>query len=205
MWGNMKLPKQINKLARNELKRLDMKAILPFLKDVNKGSMRDINDVSTSLYYRYLAALVKAVKPKQVVEMGSAGGASALMMLSTLPKDSMLYALTFPETEGEFRFIKEDYPNLTLIRGDSRKLEDWPKNCKLGKTDIWFIDTHHSYEQLHLEMNLYKPFFKKGAIILLDDIRLNEEMVRAWDEIEYPKLSLPDLHWSGFGMVVVDE
>ena len=201
----MVTPQEVDKRARKELKRLDMRKIRHYLRDVNEGSMADINNIGQSLYYRYLAALVKATKPKQVVEMGSAGGASALMLLSTLPRAAMLYALTFKETEGEFRFIIKDYPNLTMIRGDSRELASWPKKCFLKKTDIWFIDTLHTQQQLTFELNLYQPFFKQGAIILIDDIRLSDEMVRVWDKINYSKLSLPDLHWSGFGMVVVDK
>jgi len=209
----MVTPKGINQLAMNELAKLDFSKIQPYLKDVSQGSLNDINNVVNLKYYRYLAALVKAIKPKQVVELGSAGGSSALMMLSTLPKDSMLYACSIPEPEGEFRFIKQDYPNLTLIRGNDLDLAIWPKDCQLKETDLWFFDTDHNYEQLHAEMQLYDQFFKKGTIVLIDDIRLNEGMTRAWDEIKYPKLSLPDLHRSvsnmenpnppGFGMFVV--
>ena len=199
----MVTPKEIDKLARDKLVKLDMKKIQPYLKHVNQGSLNDINNVSTSRYYRYLAALVKAIKPKQVVELGSAGGASALMMLSTLPENSMLYACSIPEPEEEFRFIKQDYPNLTLIRGNDLDLATWPKDCQLEKTDLWFFDTDHNYTQLHTELKLYDQYFKKGTIILIDDIRLNDGMIKAWDEIKYPKLSLPDLHWSGFGLIVI--
>jgi len=198
-------PQEVDKLARKELKKLNMEEIHAYLKDCSSNSLDDINNVALSGYYRYLAALMKAVKPKQVVEMGSAGGASALMMISTLPDKSMLYAITLKEDEGEFRFINKNYPNLTLITGDTRELKSWPKKCKLKKTDVWFIDTMHTEEHLTLELNLYEPFFKQGAIILLDDIRLNDSMVRLWNKIWYSKLSLPDLHWSGFGMAVVDK
>ena len=194
--------KRIDLAARLELAKLDMDEVSQFLGDVNDGSMNDINNVSLSLYYRFLPALVKAIKPKQVIEMGSAGGASVLMMLSVLPETSKLYAMSLKEPEGEFRFIKKDYLNLELRRGDNLNLDNW-KGVDLKKTDLWFLDTKHTFEQLHKEMELYDPYFKKGAIVLLDDIRLNSGMTKAWNEIKYNKLSLPDLHWSGFGMFQV--
>jgi len=191
--------KELDLKTRIALADLDMDEIRKYLKDVNEGSMADINNIPMSLYYRYLSALVKVIKPKRVVEMGSAGGASALMMLATLPKRSALYAMTLKEPEGEFRFIKKDYPNLTLIRGNNLELGHWD-DVDLFETDLFFFDTKHTYEQLHAEMKLYDQFFKKGTIVLIDDIRLNEGMTKAWDEIKYDKLSLPDLHHSGFGM-----
>jgi len=198
----MVTPKEIDLLARKELQKLNMDEIYPYLEHISEGSLNDINNIPMSLYYRYLAALVKAIKPKQVVELGSAGGASALMMLATLPKTSMLYACSIPEPEGEFRFIKQNYPNLTMIRGDDLDLAVWPKDCQLKDTDLWFFDTDHNYKQLHTELKLYDQFFKKGTVVLIDDIRLNPGMTKAWNEIKYKKLSLPDLHWSGFGMFI---
>jgi predicted O-methyltransferase YrrM len=187
--------------------KLDWNRVKPYLSRVNEGSLNDINSIE-SRYYRYLPAVVDILKPKQVVELGSAGGASTLMMLSYLPNDSKMYACSVPEPEGEFRFIDErKYPNLTLVRGNDLYLTVWPEECDLRKTDLWFIDTEHSYQQLSNEMRLYQPYFKPGAIAFLDDIRLNEGMARAWNEIKYPKLSLPDWHsysGAGFGVFICE-
>jgi predicted O-methyltransferase YrrM len=180
-----------------------MDEIRTHLTKCSAGSLYDIDNVAESYYYRYLSAAMRALKPKQVVELGSAGGASTLMMMATLPKDSQLIACSIPEPEIEFRFIDETkYPNLTCIHGNDLDLDVW-KGVDLHETDFWFIDTEHSYEQLHKELELYDRFFKPGAVILLDDIRINEGMQRAWDEITYPKLSLPDLHHSGYGLICV--
>jgi len=90
----------IDKLAREELAKFKMSDVEPYLKHVSVGSRSDICNVAQSLYYRYLYAMVKAIKPKQVIELGSAGGASLLMMLAALPKDSHLYAMSVPRTRG---------------------------------------------------------------------------------------------------------
>lgn len=191
--------KEIDKLIRET--PFEMTEALPYLRGVDPSSLADITG-GWSDYYKYLAKMMKALKPNQVCELGSAAGTADLMMLSTLPKDSMLYALTIPEPEGEFRFIKEEYPNLTMIRGNSLHLNDW-NDVDISNTDIWFFDTDHQYALIHAELELYDLYFKKGALVLLDDIHLNPGMERAWNEIKYPKLELNDLHTyknTGYGM-----
>ena len=117
----------------------------------------------------------------------------------------MLYACSIPEPEGEFRFIKDDYPNLKLIRGDDLDLSVWG-DLDLSKTDIWFWDTDHNYEQITAEYKLYKPFLKKGCLVFIDDINLNEGMQQFWNELNEEKLALPEWHTylnTGFGVFTV--
>ncbi len=171
------------------------------VRGIATGSINDINNVAQSLYYRYLPALIEELQPKQIVELGGAMGASAIMMLSALPKGSTLYSVTLPEYGLEFAFLTREYPGLVKVVGNDLDLSTWPHDLHLSKTDLWFFDSEHSYGQLSKEIRLYAPFFKEGTIALFDDIRLDEDMQRAWLEIELPKISLPDLHHSGFGMV----
>jgi len=192
---------EIDKLIRKT--PFEMTEALPYLGGVEPSSLADITG-GWSDYYKYLAKMMKALKPKQVVELGSAAGTGDLMILSTLPKDSMLYALTIPEPEGEWRFIKEEYPNLTMIRGNSLELNNW-NNVDLYATDILFLDTDHQYGLFTAEMDLYSPLLKEGAIFLFDDIRINNGMSRAWEEMKWDKLELLDLHTyknTGFGMAI---
>lgn len=184
--------------------KFDMNRALPYIKHVGQGSWNDIIS-GEAKYYKFLPLVLDILKPEQVVELGSAAGTSALMMLSHLPANSNLYACSIPEPEGEFRFIKEEYPNLHMIRGDDLDLKIW-RGVNLEATQVWFIDTEHTYEQLHAELELYNKFFRPGALVFLDDITLNDGMARAWNEIEYPKLALPGWHSysnTGFGVFAV--
>ena len=97
---------------------------MPYIQHVEAGSWADIVQGHAD-YYKYLPLVIEKFKPQQVIELGSAAGTSALMMLSYLPDNAMLYACSIPEPEGEFRFIKDDYPNLKLIRGDDLDLSVW--------------------------------------------------------------------------------
>ena len=182
----------------------DLKKVEGYLAGVSEGAMNDIRNKKESGYYQWLPVLIEYLKPLTVVELGGAMGASALMMLSSLPKESRLYSITLAEGGLEFSFVKENYPNFVPIVGDDLNLKTWPKELALGTTDLWFFDTEHNYQQLHAELELYKGFFKKGAVILIDDIHLNEGMFRAWTEFPGDKFDATTyLHWSGFGIVTI--
>lgn len=195
--------KELSDLAFEELKTFDVRGILPDLKDVSEGSVNDVMDVPGTLYYMWLACLMRVMKPAQVVELGGAMGTSALVMLSQLPEESKLYSITLEEHGLEFSFIKTHYRNLTKIIGNDLDLSLWPEDMDWSKTDLVFIDSLHTGEHLQKELDLYLPLLKPGTIVLLDDIRINDGMWDVWLSIDKPKLNLSRLHWSGFGAFVV--
>ena len=197
----MEILRELHQKVLSRLPEVTDELLRPYLAGVEQGGLDDLRD---DLYYKYLTALMLEVRPAQVIELGAAAGLSALMVLAGLPKDSNLYSCTRPEPEGEWRWIKEDYPNFIRVLGNDLDSSTWRgTNCGLAETDIWFLDTDHTYEQVKSELSHYKEFFKKGCLILLDDIKLNEGMYRAWLEIEYPKLDVSELHHSGYGIFTV--
>lgn len=191
----------------NKVKEVDFTTDMNLFAKCNDGAVRDVESSDgRSDYYQWLPKLIKMTQPKQVVELGGAMGVSAIAMLQTLPKKSKLYSITLEEHGLEFSFMDKKYSNLVKIVGDDLNLNNWPKDLDLSKTDLWFIDSEHTYEQVRAEIDLYKQFFKEGSILLFDDIHINEGLSRVWDEI---KQEIPgdkyesDLHWSGYGIIVV--
>lgn len=170
----------------------------PFKDELWDGPM---NTNGCALYV-FSTCLVDLLKPKQIVELGGAMGMWALCVLHTLPSDSKLYSITLAEGGLEFKFVVDKYENFYPIVGDDLDMNNW-KGINLNQTDIWYFDSLHTYEQLTKELNLYSPFFKKGAILLFDDIHQNEGMERAWREIQetYETKDLTDpCHWTGWGI-----
>lgn len=175
------------------------------------GAKADVKDKTGCGNYCWLPGFLATLKPKQVVELGGAMGVGDICMLHGLPQESKLYSITLAERGLEFSFIKDKskYPNFYPIVGDDLDLNNWPKNLDLSQTDVWYIDSEHSEEQLRKELELYKQFFKKGAIVLFDDIHLNPGMNNVWTDLDniFPvakkfDLTVP-LHWSGWGLVEV--
>lgn len=190
----------------HEIKKVDFTIDMKPFQYCADGAIRDVVDTERSGYYQWLPKLIKQTQPKQIVELGGAMGVACLAMLQTLPQDSKLYSITLAEGGQEFSFIKGDYPNLVKIVGDDLDLNNWPKDLDLSKTDIWFIDSEHTYEQVRKEIDLYKPFFKEGAILLFDDTHINAGLSQVWSEIcnEIPGSKYEsDLHYTGYGIVIV--
>ena len=181
----------------------DLRGVLPALRNANEGAMDDVRNTNGCRYYQLLPCLIEELRPKQVVELGGAMGVSALMMLHTLPETSKLYSITLEEHGLEFSYVADHYPNFVPVVGNDLDLSVWPKDLDLSKTDLWFFDSLHTREQLTKELALYSPFFKKGTILLFDDIRM-EELWPVWESLPYEKKeSTNPCHYSGFGIAQV--
>lgn len=201
--------KQIFELGIEEGDKFGVAYVLPKLRAANEGAIRDVQDRTRSFYYVWSSALVGKLKPKQVVELGGAMGVWSIMVLHKLPKTSILYSITLPEHGLEYSYVVDKYPNFRPVLGNDLDLTVWPKMLDFNKTDLWFFDALHTKEQLLAEFKLYSPFFKKGAIVLFDDIHLDRGMWEAWQEIlatnKFSSVfdgSNP-LHYSGYGVCVV--
>ena len=172
-----------------------------------EGDIRNKKEVGN---YCFFPGFIELLKPKQIVELGSAMGVAINCMLASPYKRFKLYGITLKERGKEFCFVKKDaYPNLRMIIGDYMDLLSWPKDLDLGKTDFWYIDGLHEGEHVRKQLLLYKPFFKPGTIITFDDIFINASMTEIWHDLESIldigfKTTLP-LHWTGWGLVQIEK
>jgi len=177
---------------------------LPLLCNINEVYMGYLrNSDGNSFYYQWLALLVRIVKPNLVVELGSGLGTSTLMILSELPKTVQLVSC---DLYNRLDFIPEHVlgdHRLNFYFGDDLNLNIFGNDLPIG-IDLLFIDTEHTFEQISAEWNIYKHLCNPGALIILDDIRMND-MYDFWESIPYPKLDLTtECHASGFGLFLYD-
>jgi predicted O-methyltransferase YrrM len=177
---------------------------MPALRGLNSGALEDVLNINGCAYYQFLPQLIDLIEPSCVVELGGAMGVADVMMLQSKWQDYKLYSITLAEHGLEFSMIADEYKNLVKIIGDDLDIKNW-KDIDLSKTDLWFIDTLHTKEQLTKELELYTPFFKKGAIVLFDDIHM-PELQPVWDLLcqKYDHYDLTDpCHYSGFGAIKI--
>mgnify|MGYP001583617117 CR=1 FL=1 len=198
------------------LKTFDVKKVLPSLHLANEGAILDVLNQRAwgeyCLNYQWWPCFFDEVKPRQVVELGSAMGVAAICMLHSQYQDYKLFGITLEEGGIEFSYIeKGKYPNFTPVIGDDLDLSLWPKDLDLSATDIWYFDSLHSEEQLRKELELYKQFLKPGAIAVFDDIHINPGMNRVWHELEeiiplsYKEDYGNPLHFTGYGIIQIKE
>lgn len=187
-----------------KVKDFNVREIMPALRAANEGAIEDVLNTNGCANYQWWPIFIEEVKPKQIVELGGAMGVGTVMMLQSKFQDFHLYSITLPENGLEFSYVVDKYPNLTMIVGDDLDMKNW-EGVDLSKTDIWYIDSLHTENQLRRELELYTPFFKKGAIIVFDDIRM-PELWPVWKELPYEKIEMTDpLHYTGYGMAVIDK
>lgn len=194
----------LDKKVMEYVGRYDVGPVLTHMRLVGAGQIQEVKNESgrANLYLQWLACLMRLLKPKQVVELGSAAGISTIMMATELPLDSKLYAVDI-DPEIAWKWMDREYPQVVKVLGDDLDLAIYPKECDLSVTDVWFFDSLHTEEQLRSELKLYSPFFKKGAVLVFDDIRL-PGLDKVWEQLPYDKCENTNpCHFSGFGVAIV--
>lgn len=198
--------KELYDLGLEKMKTFSLQGLLPALRAANEGAVEDVKNIEGCAYYQWSSALLGEIKPRQIVELGGAMGVWDVCVLHTLPKESKLYSVTLAEEGKEFSYVVDKYPNFIPCVGDDLDLTVWPKELDLSKTDVWFIDTFHTEDQLRKEWALYSPFMKKGSIVLFDDIHINIGMETVWNELKEKYDSIDctyPLHWTGYGLLKI--
>lgn len=157
-------------------------------------------------HYRLLAGLVRTVKPRTVVEIGTATGLSALAMYGQLPSEGRI--VTFDLIPWV------QYPGAVLSQDDfadgrlTQELHDFSTqqpgvHAELLETaDLIFIDAAKDGRQERRFLRLLETTpLRRDPIVIFDDIRV-WNMLEIWREVRRPKLDITSFgHWSGTGLV----
>ena len=164
-------------------------------------------DIWPGEHYRLLAAFIRVLQPKLVVEIGTATGLSALTMKRFLGSDAKLLTFDivpwdqFPQT----CLRAEDFEDGRLVQYIADLSKPW--NMKLFESMIRpagliFIDAAKDGTGEQDFIDLLRPVqFESVPFVLFDDIRL-WNMLAIWRRITAPKLDLTSFgHWSGTGIV----
>jgi len=155
-----------------------------FFKDNPAGRLgRESQPYAGHLLYM----LVRALKPDIFVETGVSGGESSSFILQAMEdnKNGELYSIDFPEPnqfKGRTTISLEEKPSGWLIPdylkhrwhltlGKSEEVLE-PLLKKLGKIDIFFHDSLHTYEHMLFEYNACWNYLSDGGVLISDDINL---------------------------------
>ena len=151
------------------------------------------------MYYVYLAKLVRKLRPRRVVELGTDIGRSALFMMTQLPAEAELWTVEVGPHEAIDLAPFRDDPRLHVVKGND--LDSQVIAQVGGEIDLLFIDTNHEFAQVAAEWLIYRDRLSAYGIAAFDDIHLNPGMERFWQGLEDPKHDCGnELHVSGFGL-----
>jgi len=130
-----------------------------------------------------LAEIVADLRPRRVLEIGTARGGILFIWCRLASDDSTIVSVDLPG--GPFgggypmwrtvlyKYFKKPRQKLHLIRGDShdpRTLEKVKKILGGGELDFLFIDGDHTYEGVRRDFEMYSPLVRRGGVVAFHDI-----------------------------------
>lgn len=156
----------------------------------------------SSIYYRFLYRLVKTMRPRLTVELGTYRGWSTAHMAAAYPLGRVISVdinRKAPEAQGPFvDDVVKKYPNIEFFEVPTESAVVLDEVAD-ESVDLIFVDAAHEAAQVERELRVWLPKMKKGGILLFDDV----DRIRAfWDGLKLSKRLLPDCHWTGFGAAV---
>lgn len=153
-------------------------------------------------YYGFLYHVAKAIGPANILEIGTDKGDSACHMAAARA-DNLIITVDQAASDTITERIRP-FPNLSFWHENVNDLSLPGRLAAAGLCpfDLFFEDGEHSGSQVSGEWAHYVPLVRSGGLIIMDDINLPTGIRQFWDAITWPKIELPHLHDTGFGVVV---
>ena len=154
-------------------------------------------------YFQWLTLLMQNSDAKLIVELGNRYGSSTLAIHHGLKKSQRLVTI---DTEHDQRYVTPEVfknPQIDFVFGDCVQLNSFLKAGIQIPTDIDILwsDTIHYDEQVSAEFYVYEPLLADEALILVDDIHLNDKG-KFFARMKYWKVDLAkECHGNGFGVI----
>jgi predicted O-methyltransferase YrrM len=144
---------------------------------------------------------VQELKPKTILEVGTARGGTLFLFCQSAPKDAEIVSLDLPYgkngggfprwKEPVYRLFARPEQHLKLLRANSHLQESREKvehAVQDKKFDLIMIDADHSYDGVKRDFELYSPLVSERGIVVLHDILPNRfdpeiHVHRLWGEI----------------------
>jgi len=137
------------------------------LKAIEKASEREYLPIIGPERGKILAEIVRKLKPKRILEVGSLVGYSTILMARELESDAEIFSIEIDEDEAEIakrNVLEADVrPKVYILIGDASDVI--PKID--GEFDLVFLDAD-KHECLH-QLQLVEDRFHKGSTVIADN------------------------------------
>jgi predicted O-methyltransferase YrrM len=150
----------------------------------NTRTIRQIFKTSSSKgkYANLLYQLSEFYQPKSILEFGTSLGIGSIHLASGNPLSKLITVEACSETRtiAIKNFEKLNISNIQTIH---QTFMEYIQSLNEECFDLVYIDGHHSGEALIAYLNLLKPYTHNNTLFVLDDIRWDESMLKAWKSI----------------------
>ena len=174
-----------------------------------------------------IATLVQQRKPRVVVEVGTANGATLFAWCALADPQATIISIDLPGgvhgggyaywRTAIYKQFAQSGQRLLLLRADSHETETLLRLKKLlppQGVDFLFIDGDHTYAGVKSDYEMYSPLLHPGGLIAFHDICLhpakeNCHVDKLWMEIRAQKpvtrelIENPAQGWAGIGVIEI--
>ncbi|MDD2482680.1 MAG: class I SAM-dependent methyltransferase [Candidatus Shapirobacteria bacterium] len=169
--------------------------------------------------HKYFAYdLVRNIKPKTIVELGTHKGTSFFSMCQAVKDEQLdcnLYAIDSWEGDkqagfydntvlNEVKEIKDKFYKSLKINLIKKYFDDALLEFEDNSIDLLHIDGLHTYEAVRHDFNNWISKVKKDGIVMFHDIAEKKEdfgVYKLWDELKNKYSSLEFFHSHGLGVL----
>ena len=149
--------------------------------------------------YNFIKSIIKLLKPKKVLEIGTSDGFGTIQMANMMDKGGELWTIDIEDKRNKDLINYRGKTNIKFIKGDSNKILKELVNNNI-QFDLIFIDGNHHYTKVKEDWENSKRMSKfivlhdaiqfKGVYRLLSEIKNTNE----WDVVilKYPGITLYD-------------
>jgi predicted O-methyltransferase YrrM len=217
---------------RRELRALplgaDLERPISLMVDRPLGPAQAVFSMQRKPEIAELLRCVAALRPRVVVEIGTASGGTLFLLTRAAAPDALLVSLDLPGgrfgggyqawRKPLYRSFATADQHIRLLRGNSH---DPAMAAKLHRilagrpVDFLFIDGDHSYAGVKADFQAYAPLVRPGGLVGFHDIvpdpkQPGMEVSRFWKEIaaRYPAAELidsPQQEGYGIGLLTMPE
>jgi predicted O-methyltransferase YrrM len=148
-----------------------------------------------------LATDVRELKPRRVLEIGTAKGGTLYLWTRLAAPDATILSVDLPSGKGGggyslqraaiYRRFASSGQKVHLLRVDSHAPETRDRVIELfagEPVDFLFIDGDHSYEGAKQDWDMYASLVRPGGLVAFHDISMNfaelHQVKHLWDEIK---------------------
>ena len=185
---------------------------------VAHGAVQVVDELSA------FAKIVRGLRPRTLVEVGTAQGGVFWLLCRLAAADATLVSLDLPPLDrfsgGEklsvdLQAMKRSKQTVLALHGDSHEPEMLHRLCEAlnqRPIDLLFIDGDHTYDGVRSDYSMYSPLVRRGGLIALHDIVKTPwqgcEVHRFWGELMADRSLAPRAivsrfpsHFGGIGKV----
>jgi predicted O-methyltransferase YrrM len=150
----------------------------------SERSIKQIFKTSSSKgkFAKLLYQLSQYYQPKLILEFGTSLGIGTIHLAEGNPSSKVITIEGCSETQAIAlqNFKKFNSSNIQAIHSTFKAyIDDLKEVC----FDLVYIDGHHNGEALISYLQQIKPYIHNNTLILLDDIRWDDSMLKAWNTI----------------------